>query len=152
MISLDGVTLHDLEPARPHIDDLAFSPDGRQLAYWGDDDRDSRAGHLFVQAADGSADADQVTMAGTDNGPVWSPDGTTLAFSRGIGDGAREIYTLDLEDADAEPASLLASLDGSADTAPAWSPDGASIAFRSHRSAGGPGLGRRRRRAANRVS
>ena len=101
VISLDGVPLHDLEPARPHIDDLAFSPDGRQLAYWGDDARDSRAGHVFVQPADGSAGADQVTMAGTDNGPAWSPDGTTLAFSRGVGEGAREIFTLDLEDPDA---------------------------------------------------
>jgi len=76
-----------------------------------------------------------VTMAGTDNGPVWSPDGTTLAFSRGVGEGAREIFTLDLEDPDAEPTSLLGSVDGSADTAPAWSPDGESIAFRSRRSA-----------------
>ena len=98
VISLDGVTLHDLEPARRHIDDLAFSPDGRRLAYWGDDDRASRAGHLYVQVADGSADADQLTRAGTDNGPVWSPDGTTLAFSRGIGDGARGSPTIDLED------------------------------------------------------
>jgi Tol biopolymer transport system component len=135
VISLDGVTLHDLESAGLHINDLAFSPDGRQLAYWGKDDRDSRAGNLYVQATDGSADAERLTTAGTDNGPVWSPDGTTLAFSRGIDDSAREIHTLDLEDPDAEPVSLLSSINGSADTAPAWSPDGRSIAFRSHRSA-----------------
>ena len=153
VISLDGVTLHDLEPARPHIDDLAFSPDGRQLAYWGADDREKNAGHVFVQPADGSGDADQVTMAGTDNGPVWSPDGTTLAFSRGIGEGAREIYTLDLEDADAEPVSLLSLARRICrhrpglvtrrriDRVPA-----------STRSAGRPGLGRQTPRVANRAS
>jgi Tol biopolymer transport system component len=135
VVSLDGVTLHELDPASPHIGDLAFSPDGRQLAYWGDHDRDGRAGHLFIQANAEGGEAEQVTSAGTDNGPAWSPDGSTLAFSRGVGDGAREIYILDLEDPDAEPESLLAAVEGSADTAPAWSTDGRSIAFRSHRSA-----------------
>lgn len=136
VISLDGVTLHDLVPARPHIDDLTFSPDGRQLAYWGNSDRERRAGHLFVQPADGSADPFSLTLAGTDNDPVWSPDGTTIAFSRGAGTGdrAREIYVVTVEDP--EPSRLVASSSGSIDTGPAWSPDGESIAFRSNRLSG----------------
>jgi serine/threonine-protein kinase len=134
VLSLDGVTLRELEPARAHVDDLAFSPHGTRLAYWAAD-RESGDGDLFVQAADGSDSAGQVTESGIDNGPAWSPDGTTLAFSRRTDNDARQIVTLVLDDPDAEPEPLLGEADGSADSAPTWSPDGRWIAFRAHRSA-----------------
>lgn len=75
---------------------LAWSPDGSQLAFWAvvlDDDADpSNAtlgpdGHfpaqIFVINADGSG-LRQITDTGDNRWPTWSPDGSRIAFARGV--------------------------------------------------------------------
>ena len=61
--------------------------------------------------------------------PVWSPDGTKVAFSSNQ-DGKWNIYVIDLK------AEIVQKLtDGSAnEIAPSWSPDGSRIVFSSDRS------------------
>ena len=134
VVSLAGETVNELtlDDGVVEIGDLAFSPDGRRIAYWGSTRDGARIGHLYVQQAYGAGEVDQLTTAGTDNGPVWSPDGSTIAFSRGDG-GVREIVTIDADESDAEVALVLAADGESADVAPAWSPDGEQIVFRSNR-------------------
>jgi Tol biopolymer transport system component len=138
LMSLDGAIVHTLTPARAYIDDLAFSPDGTQITYWAADSAaDSAAagqGRLYVQSADGSGEPRALSDGEVDNDPAWSPDGSTIAFSRGLGGGPREIYVVPA--AGGEARSLLAA-EGSAATGPAWSPDGSLIAFKSDRSGGG---------------
>jgi hypothetical protein len=136
IVSLDGEVLHDLTlaPGVVRINDLAFAPDGRRLAYWGSTRNTANAGHLYVQEAYGSGAVDQLTTAGTDNGPVWSPDGETIAFSRGE-EGSREIFTIAVDDDEPEPGLVLAADGDSDDVSPAWSPEGDMIAFRSNRAA-----------------
>jgi Tol biopolymer transport system component len=65
---------------------------------------------------------------GDDVLPVWSPDGTYLAFvSRR--DGNPEIYVLNLHTGRLQNVSNYPG----ADSSPAWSPDGRQIAFQSRR-------------------
>ncbi len=61
---------------------------------------------------------------GKDRTPVWSPDGTRLAFVSGRGDHSFVgVYT------SAERALLYLAPSTSFDTEPVWSPDGGSLAF-----------------------
>jgi Tol biopolymer transport system component len=67
--------------------------------------------------------------AARDTGPAWSPDGSKIAFSRGINPGA--IYTMN---ADGTGLALVSqNAIGIDDYAPSWSPDGTKIAFSSYR-------------------
>jgi len=70
----------------------AWSPDGKQIAYWSD-----RSGEyeLMVRSADGSGDERAVTAlgAGYRYAPFWSPDSKQIAFL----DHAQVIRILDVE-------------------------------------------------------
>ncbi|MGH7555872.1 MAG: S9 family peptidase, partial [Longimicrobiales bacterium] len=66
----------------------AWSPDGKWIAYTsnrsGTTARDanwSNNGDIFIVASDSGAERRLTTNAGPDNSPVWSPDGTTIAYS-----------------------------------------------------------------------
>ncbi|MCH2985340.1 S9 family peptidase, partial [Listeria monocytogenes] len=59
----------------------AFSPDGREIAFLS-----TRAGaqQIFVSARDGGEPRQITEMPrGVGGGPVWSPDGSALAFTAG---------------------------------------------------------------------
>ncbi|MCZ6915532.1 MAG: prolyl oligopeptidase family serine peptidase [Gemmatimonadetes bacterium] len=99
----------------------APSPDGRTLAYLAH----VRAGtQIFL------LDLDQATswprpLAPASDGersPVWSPDGRSLAFSRG---GDIWIRTLD----GGSPRRLIEDAYAGGNRSPVWSPDGGRIAF-----------------------
>jgi Tol biopolymer transport system component len=60
-----------------------------------------------------------------DNQPVWSPDGSKLAF-RSNRDGDPEIYAMAADGSGITRLTFHPGLDGE----PAWSPDGSRIAFR----------------------
>jgi len=63
-----------------------------------------------------------------DSAPVWSPDGTKLAFVATLPGGLKEIYSMN---ANGTGRTRLTTTGG--DTEPAWSPDGSKIAFTSTR-------------------
>jgi dipeptidyl aminopeptidase/acylaminoacyl peptidase len=66
---------------------LVWSPDGSQLAFWGDFEtlhHHVRPAQVFVINADGSG-LRQITHDGDNRWPTWSPDGSRLAF---VHDGA----------------------------------------------------------------
>jgi Tol biopolymer transport system component len=60
--------------------------------------------------------------------PVWSPDGSKIAFVSGR-DGNSEIYTMNSDGSN--PARITNST--SSDVGPTWSPDGTRLAFMSNR-------------------
>ncbi|MDR6865707.1 dipeptidyl aminopeptidase/acylaminoacyl peptidase/CubicO group peptidase (beta-lactamase class C family) [Microbacterium resistens] len=121
--------------ARPTIDDFlaiaspenpALSPDGSQVIYVlrtvdRDADRDVRS--LWSVRTDGG-EPRRLTRGIADSAPVWSPDGSSIAFLR-ADDGPPQLWVLP---ADGGEARRLTSLVLGAGTAH-WSPDGTRIAF-----------------------
>ena len=104
---------------------LNMSPDGSQIVFVADHGGSPQIGTIGV---DGSGlrfitQVASVSIAkGTLHGPltpVWSPDGSRIAFSNG------HIYVMD---ADGTGLTQLTSV-GGVDQWPTWSPDGSTIAF-----------------------
>jgi TolB protein len=111
-------------------DGLAWSPDGRRIAFMSDRDGDF---DIYVVDLDGSGQRNLTRKPGFDKDPVWSPDGRRIAFVSSIDerhpDRRQEIYVMN---ADGSGRRLLARGHGAA-----WSPDGRKIAFRSDRDGNG---------------
>jgi Tol biopolymer transport system component len=111
-------------------DGLAWSSDGRRIAFMSDRDRDF---DIYVVNLDGSGQRNLTRKPGFDKDPVWSPDGRKIAFVSSIDERhpyrRQEIYVVN---ADGSGQRLLAR-----GHAPAWSPDGRKIAFRSDRDGNG---------------
>jgi TolB protein len=77
--------------------------------------------------SDGSAEERLTTVERVDDDfPAWSPDGRTIAFSRGNGEGPEELWVIDL----AMRGERMLTAQGLMDYSPSWSPDGRLVAFR----------------------
>jgi TolB protein len=85
------------------------------------------ASRIFVMNADGSGAHPLVEGQGADYDPVWSPDGTKIAYVGGPDDE----YYVEVVNADGTGHVRLTS--SQADGTPAWSPDGTRIVFTSWR-------------------
>ncbi|WP_433219725.1 serine hydrolase [Dactylosporangium sp. CS-047395] len=120
---------------RIEIDDLyrialveqpALSPDGAQVVYvlrTADREADRDVRSLWRVAASGG-EPHRLTRGPADSTPVWSPDGTWLAFLRSV-DGPAQVWLLPAGGGEAEPLTALPLGAGT----PVWSPDGSAIAF-----------------------
>jgi dipeptidyl aminopeptidase/acylaminoacyl peptidase len=98
-------------------DSPAVAPAGGRVAW-------IHKGQLWLAPADGSASAVALKTRGKCADPVWSPDGTRLAFESDRGDhGFIGVYDT--------ASATLRYLDPSTDhdRAPVWSPDGRGVAF-----------------------
>jgi Tol biopolymer transport system component len=115
----------------------AWSPDGTKIAFTG---RGARGVDVFVMDADGSNLTNLSNYPGDENSPiysddlepVWSPDGTKIAFvsSRILGHG---IYIMDANGENQTRISPLGDWRWMDDN-PNWSPDGTKIVFAGTRS------------------
>jgi len=100
----------------------ALSPDGGRIAYvlrTPDADADRNVDELWLVTTDGDAPR-RLTSGPADTAPVWSPDGTRLAFLR---DG--QVAVIDARGGEPEQVTDLPVGAG----APRWSPDGRRLAF-----------------------
>ncbi len=116
---------------RMRIDDLtdlavpsqpALSPDGARVIYalrTLDAGEDQNVDQLWTVPTTGGAPR-RLTTGHADTSPVWSPDGSSIAFVR---DG--QLHVLATDGGEPEPVTDLPLGAG----APAWSPDGARLAF-----------------------
>ncbi|WP_347302226.1 amidohydrolase family protein [Croceibacterium sp. TMG7-5b_MA50] len=100
---------------------LSLSPDGRRMVI-------DLQGSLWILPVGGGR-ARRITDYFNDARlPVWSPDGTTIAFS-GYRDGTWDLYTIKPDGSDLRHVTQGAA----DDREPAWSPDSRSLAFSSDR-------------------
>lgn len=107
----------------------SFSPDAKRLAYSARDTSKVSAFHIFVRELPSGAPRQLTEGPSSDVGPVWAPDGGTLAFLR-IGEAGTECIVIP---ADGGPERRIAELGPAADAgqpmpAVSWTPDGKSLA------------------------
>ena len=116
-----------------------FSPDGSRIAFTGFVDAAQNDQIYVVDAVTGLA-PQQLTSCPTSSPdcfsdyPVWSPDGTTIAFTHGDGFDADDNPVNEqvwIMNADGSNAHALTSGVDPKDQVPDWSPDGSRIAYSS---------------------
>ena len=112
--------------------DPAWSPDGRKIAF-ASERTDPETGkyddHYEIYVRDRDGEVAKLTHNDSDDvEPVWSPDGTRIAFSSKR-DGNWEIYAMNADGS--TQRNLSNNMED--DEQPAWSPDGRKIAFNSNR-------------------
>jgi dipeptidyl aminopeptidase/acylaminoacyl peptidase len=119
----------DLESLHSYISGIAWSPDGKLIAFV------SKSGGrdvIFIVDAENGDRKMKIDpgLSGMRN-PSWSPDGTRIAF-QGMNEGFTDLYVYGLEN------DNLTRLfhDKYDDNDPSWSPDGRFLAFASDRPTG----------------
>ena len=115
VIDVDGGNVREVLDS---ADQPVWSPDGQRLAYVVLDAERQSVG-LGVARADGSGQ--QRLTDGNVLSPAWSPDGSTIVFTRRLGISDQ----IDVIKPDGTDERTIA--DGAAQ--PAWSPDGDAIAY-----------------------
>ena len=123
-----------LPPGTGRVDDPAYSRDGKRLVYWAAPPSTWDGGTLYTVPVSGGSPKVLVptTAQGEDADPVWSPDGSRIAFRRRVPDGTTsgnfEIFTVTTDDS----AKLSQLTHDSADEQdPTYSPTGTQIAYKS---------------------
>ncbi|MEV6647371.1 serine hydrolase [Amycolatopsis sp. NPDC051371] len=104
----------------------ALSPDGARIVYvlrTADREKDEDTSSLW-QVATGGGEARRLTHGRADAAPVWSPDGTRIAFLRAQ-DGPPQLWLLPADGGEPEQVTKLPLGAGT----PVWRPDGGEIAF-----------------------
>jgi dipeptidyl aminopeptidase/acylaminoacyl peptidase len=108
----------------------SLSPDGSMVAYYAFDetgDLNTTGYDIFVSPTDGSSPPVDITHAdGQDFAPVWSPDGSRIAYINSP-DNLFAQGSLYVVDADGSHRTNLTPNDSATD--PTWSPDGTRIAY-----------------------
>jgi TolB protein len=118
----NGTHLHKLAETRSRDQLPAWSPDGKSIAFVGDDG-------VYTIHANGRGRR-RISAMASDFGVSWSPDGKALAFTHGTlpgpgGDLQTSVYVMD---ADGSHVRRVLTHSIEAGT-PAWSPDGRQLAL-----------------------
>jgi Tol biopolymer transport system component len=123
VMNADGTNVRRLTDNADFDSAAAWSPDGRWLAFERAPGETLTPGtepqekDIYVTRPDGS-DVHRLTDSpGLDEGPVWSPDGTEIAFSSAR-DGQQEIYVMNADGSEQRRLTSSASRDESPD----WQP------------------------------
>jgi Tol biopolymer transport system component len=117
------------EDPRKKRGELAWTPDGKYIAFSGDSPRGGS--QIFLLSVDDSSVHAITEPQGQDRdwGPAFSPDGAQMAFVRGNGAGfPEEVYVMALNGG---PARQLTSERAAIMGPPTWSQDGTSVIFSS---------------------
>lgn len=119
----------DLESLHSYISGIAWSPDGKLIAFVS---KSSGRDVIFIVDAENGDRKMKIDpgLSGMRN-PSWSPDGTRIAF-QGMNEGFTDLYVYGLEN---DNLTRLVH-DKYDDNDPSWSPDGRFLTFASDRPTG----------------
>jgi hypothetical protein len=117
----NGTQVERLTHTGPRVSDSdpSFTPDGSQIVF----ERGRGQGRIMIMAADGSS----VEQIGEGDGPVVSPSGERVAFTRRGDDQRSDLYTMAIDGSDVDPVADPGDTWSGQD--PGWSPDGEEIVF-----------------------
>src|SRR6516162_11838349 len=107
--------------------DPQISPDGKKIVYvrrFADRATDKRYSNLWIINSDGTDHRALTTGNRGDSSPLWSPDGTRIAYLSDA-DGKTQIY---IRWMDTGQTARITHLEDSPE-AIAWSPDGKMLSF-----------------------
>jgi dipeptidyl aminopeptidase/acylaminoacyl peptidase len=114
---------------------VRWSPDGKQLAFVserdGDADRHNNSNIYVIDAKSGSTPRVLTAWPGPDTGPVWSPDGSSIAYLQGSEPqlSAYTQNTIAVVPVRGGPPRLLTTALDRDVSALRWSADGAALRF-----------------------
>jgi len=110
--------------------DIAWSPDGRRMAYRrGSGDGPTGGVRVWTIDADGRNERRLTTSTTVEMNPMWSPGGDRIAFGRRVGQDANQIPTFQLVIVDPDGGSeiTIAGLPPLLYGSWIWSPDGSQL-------------------------
>ncbi|MGB7924484.1 MAG: hypothetical protein WCF57_14680 [Pyrinomonadaceae bacterium] len=126
VVNADGTGFSNLTNDADYQDRPQWSPDSTKILYQSATSiilSETSLPDVYVMNADGSGKTNLTDNPdASDFAPVWSPDGTKIAFSRGYDDPG--IYVMDADGSD-----QVNLTETNYDGYPSWSPDGTKIAF-----------------------
>jgi Tol biopolymer transport system component len=118
------------EPARSSVTLLGWSRD-RQTVVYSAQDQTRRDFEIWTTDPDGADPRRLTTNDRDDRWPVWSPDGTRIAFVRDLRESEAPRDAVLIAPADGGVERQLAVEHGGVLGVPAWSPDGTTVAYSS---------------------
>ena len=128
VMGADGGDLARVARGPLYYNAVSWSPDGAQLVFVRPTIIDGKSvegdSSIRVIGVDGTG---ETTLIENGHEPVWSPDGTRIAFVSDR-EGLKAIFVVN-----PDGTGLMRLSDGPDDTSPSWSPDGSSVAFSSGR-------------------
>ena len=107
------------------VRDVAFSPDGRSIAWTIRNQGRDEMTQIWLTGSKGEHSQLLTSEVGRVGNLTWHPDGSQIAYHLAMGEQSASIHLISVEGRENVPLSSSPVLGGS----PAWSPDGLQIAM-----------------------